>query len=166
MYGKCTHTCRLCWTCGRGSATYDAHWYIGTELSCRWDTGGDGHRRIMAKKVQQANVSYPPPCAQEPACARTSHSFRSRFADDYFFAAENWGFMAVVDERQHFRHAGQSSCTLQPSLWRIRLSAFVRPHVCLSQRQGDTFLGALHNIVQKLLMSVSKNHPFSFRCTF
>ena len=42
-----------CWTCGRGgrfmSAALPRLLDLWTKISYRWDTGGDGHRRIMAK---------------------------------------------------------------------------------------------------------------------
>ena len=56
----------LCWTHAGGFAAYEGFVAAApprvldtrTLISCRWDTGGDGHRRIMAKHQDFLPVGY------------------------------------------------------------------------------------------------------------
>ena len=50
MHRMCTHTWWWLRHCARLVGAAPPHfWNRRTVFSCGWDTGGDGHRRIMAK---------------------------------------------------------------------------------------------------------------------
>ena len=53
-----------------------------------------------------STLKIPPPLCPRPAVRKNHRLVSQQFSLHYFFFAQNWVFMAVVDVGQRFRHAG------------------------------------------------------------